>query len=170
MLLTFFFFLIDLSMEEPVMSIFKTQSKTELQDVSESFGDELHSAPTRAPLPADMPAPARDKRQKSIVQSDLHITGNIQTTGILEFAGHIDGDVSSDTLIISHEGTITGQVSAKHLTSSGNISGNISAEDVQLKSMSQTKAAMRCHKITVETGAVLEGKVLCLPTSALKSK
>jgi len=152
------------------MSIFKTQSKTDLQDDSGSFGDELHSTPTRVPLPADMHAPARDKRQKSIVQSDLHITGNIQTTGILVFAGHIDGDVSSDTLIISHEGSITGQVSTKHLTSSGNIAGKISAEDVQLKTMSQTKAATRCQKITVETGAVLEGKVLCIPTSALKSK
>ena len=152
------------------MSIFKTQSKTDLQDISESFGDELHSTPTRAPLPADMPAPARDKRQKSIVQSDLHITGNIQKTGILEFAGQIDGDVSSDTLIISHEGTITGRLSTKHLISSGSISGKISAENVQLKSMSQTKAAMRCKRITVEYGAVIEGKVQCLPNSAPKSK
>tara|TARA_B110000977_G_scaffold176496_1_gene232236 strand:- start:40 stop:498 length:459 start_codon:yes stop_codon:yes gene_type:complete len=152
------------------MSIFKAQPKTGLQDASENFDNELHSTPKRAPIPAEMPAPAREKRQKSVVQSDLLITGNIRTTGILEFAGQIDGDVSSDTLIISYEGTITGRVSTKHLMSSGNISGKISAEDVQLKSMSQTKAAMRCKRITVEFGAVIEGKVQCLPTSAPKSK
>ena len=145
------------------MSIFVKQTKADERKTPEVFDDELSYVSSRSPLPGEMPAPPRDKRQRSIVQSDLVITGNLSTTGILDFAGRITGDVSSDTLLIGADGQITGQIRTKHLTTTGEITGNLFAEDVTLKSKSLTNANIQCERISVEAGAVIDGNLQCQP-------
>lgn len=147
-----------------MMSIFGKQTKIAEQNAPEAYDDELDRVSSRSPLPGEMPAQPRDKRKKSIFQSDLVITGNLSTTGILDFAGHITGDVSADTLFISADGKITGQIRTKHLTTSGEITGNLFAEDVTLKSKSLTNADIQCERISVEAGADIEGNLQCQPS------
>lgn len=120
-------------------------------------------ATSRPPLPGEMPDPHRDRRHKSVVQSDLVIEGNLKTTGILEFAGTISGDVSADTLILSQGGQITGDAKAKHLSTDGVITGSVSAEDVTLKSKSVTNADIHCQRVSVESGAEIKGALDCSP-------
>jgi cytoskeletal protein CcmA (bactofilin family) len=122
----------------------------------------LHDA-SRPALPGEMRDPPRDRRLKSLVQSDLVIEGNLETTGILEFSGTIIGDICVDTLVLKQGGKITGNVQAKHLSSSDTITGRILAEDVTLKSKSITNADIFCQQLSVEPGAAIMGAVECNP-------
>lgn len=124
--------------------------------------DQAYST-SRAPLPGEMPDPPRDRRHKSVVQSDLVIEGDLKTTGILEFSGAITGDVSADTLSLCQGGRITGDARAKHLSTDGIITGSVSAEDVTLKSKSVTKADIHCQRVSVESGAEINGALDCSP-------
>lgn len=165
MVLTFLISLADLETEEPHMSLFAKHDKPpEAEGHRPTTKTESQAyAPSRAPLPGEMPDPPRDRREKSMIQSDLVIEGNLKTTGILEFAGTISGDVSADTLNLSQGGQITGDAKAKHLSTDGVITGSVSAEDVTLKSKSVTNADIHCQRVSVESGAEIKGALDCSP-------
>ena len=145
------------------MSIFAKQNEANKPKTLEVIDDDPSGKPSRLPLPGETPAPARDRRQKSVIQSDLVITGNLTTTGILEFCGQITGDLSADTLFVTEDGRINGKVSTKHITVSGTLTGNLVAEDATFKSKSATKADIQCERVSVEAGAMIDGHMTCRP-------
>ena len=138
------------------MSLF-SQSKPESRPTSSNEAGVESSL--RQALPADSKDSPRDTRYRSVIQSDLTITGNIDTAGILEFSGKVIGDVRAGTLSVHEGGTIKGNVTGKHVTTDGDISGSIGAGDVALQKHSQTNADIRCDRFAVETGAVIHGKL-----------
>lgn len=104
-----------------------------------------------------IPTKASDDRKRSIIQSDIRIEGNFKAEGILEFGGTISGNVTADTLILTRDGVITGDIYARHVTIEGTQSGKIIALNVNLKSSARLKADITYDRLCIESGAQIEG-------------
>jgi cytoskeletal protein CcmA (bactofilin family) len=65
------------------------------------------------------------KGNGTYLSETLHIDGEITSTGSVELAGLIDGNINSDDLIILDTGSIKGNVKANSVSVDGQVEGNI---------------------------------------------
>ena len=73
-------------------------------------GSSMFSKTDTAPAPARAPNP---NAGKSVLASDLRITGDITSTGSVEVFGEIEGTLNARGLTIGTEGVVKGTVSAE---------------------------------------------------------
>jgi cytoskeletal protein CcmA (bactofilin family) len=97
-------------------------------------------------------------RRRSVIQDDITISGDLVADGILEFGGVITGDVTADTLVLSKNGVINGNIRARNVTIEGVQSGGtITGEAVSLKVTARVAADITCRNLEIESGAQVEG-------------
>jgi cytoskeletal protein CcmA (bactofilin family) len=94
---------------------------------------------------------------KSVLASDLKITGDIISKGSIEVMGDIDGSINADTLVISHEGRVKGAIAAKTIDLRGALNGKIDCATLTLRSAAQVTADVTYSALTIESGAQIEG-------------
>ncbi|MGB3279800.1 MAG: polymer-forming cytoskeletal protein [Pseudorhodobacter sp.] len=94
---------------------------------------------------------------KSVLASDLKITGDIVSKGSVEVMGEIDGSVAADSLVVSHEGAIKGTISAKTVDLRGKLNGKIESTTLTLRSAAQVTADVSYTTLSIESGAQIEG-------------
>ena len=73
-------------------------------------------APSSAPVPpaSDFKATApKAKPPASVLSSDLHITGNLKTTGDIQVEGTVEGDIRAHLLTSGESATIKGEARAR---------------------------------------------------------
>ena len=102
------------------------------------------------------PTPPSDRR-RSVLHDGITITGNWESDGIVEFGGTITGDLTADTLVLTEDGIITGNVRARNVTISGTLDGTIAAVNVNLKPPARVTATIEAQNIAIEFGAQVEG-------------
>ena len=95
---------------------------------------------------------------RSLLSSDLRITGNISTTGVVEVMGDVQGDIDARTLLIGTEGTVTGKIRAESVEVRGHLSGSASCVQFTLRSTSVTSVQVTYETLVIENGAEIEGK------------
>lgn len=120
---------------------------------SASSTDQSTEAVSHTPTPPK----ANDERKRSIIQNDIRIEGHFSAEGILEFGGTIVGNVTADTLILTRDGTIHGDINARHVTIEGTQSGKIVALNVNLKSSARLQTDIIYDRLCIESGAQIEG-------------
>lgn len=118
--------------------------------------------PTAAPAPTapSRPASPGGNAGRSVLGSDLRITGEITTTGSVEVLGEIDGNITAHGLIIGAEGRVTGSVTADTVEVRGKLDGKIACESFTLRSSAQVKADITTNAVVIESGAQIEGRFL----------
>ena len=94
---------------------------------------------------------------KSVLASDLRITGDIVSKGSIEVMGEVDGSVTADSVVISHEGLIKGTIAAKTVDLRGKLTGKIESNTLTLRSAAQVTADVTYASLTIESGAQVEG-------------
>ncbi|WP_050525410.1 bactofilin family protein [Pseudorhodobacter aquimaris] len=94
---------------------------------------------------------------KSVLASDLKVTGDIISKGSIEVMGEVDGSITSESLIVSHEGAIKGNVAAKTVDLRGRLHGKIDSGALTLRSAAQVTAEITYETLTIESGAQVEG-------------
>ncbi|MGO4910199.1 polymer-forming cytoskeletal protein [Pseudorhodobacter sp. W20_MBD10_FR17] len=94
---------------------------------------------------------------KSVLASDLKITGDIISKGSIEVMGDIEGSISAETLVISHEGRVKGSISAKTIDLRGTLDGTVDSTTLTLRSAAQVTADVTYSALTIESGAQIEG-------------
>ncbi|MDN5787708.1 polymer-forming cytoskeletal protein [Pseudorhodobacter sp.] len=94
---------------------------------------------------------------KSILASDLKITGDIISKGTIEVMGEVDGSVSAQSLLVSHEGGIKGSIAADTVDLRGRINGKIDSGTLTLRSAAQVTADIIYATLSIESGASIEG-------------
>ena len=94
---------------------------------------------------------------KSILASDLKITGDIVSKGSIEVMGEVDGSISADSLVVSHEGTIKGTIGAKTVDLRGKLTGKIDSATLTQRSAAQVTADITYTTLSIESGAQIEG-------------
>ncbi|WIY24279.1 bactofilin family protein [Parasedimentitalea psychrophila] len=118
------------------------------------------SSTPAAPAPSDFRASApKAKPPVSILSSDLHVTGNMKTTGDIQVEGTVDGDIRAHLLTIGESATIKGEVIADDVVINGRIVGRVRGLKVRLTASARVEGDIIHKTIAIESGAHFEGSV-----------
>jgi len=113
-----------------------------------------------APKGADMtPTAPKAKPPASVLSSDLHIQGNMKTTGDIQVEGTVEGDIRAHLLTIGETATIKGEVVADDVVVNGRIVGRVRGLKVRLTSTARVEGDIIHKTIAIESGAHFEGSV-----------
>jgi cytoskeletal protein CcmA (bactofilin family) len=131
-------------------------------------GPKAADAATPAAPETPMPKPQTDfksqsapkpKPPASVLSADLHITGNIKTTGDIQVEGTVEGDIRAHLLTIGESATIKGEVIADDVVINGRIVGRVRGLKVRLSSSARVEGDIIHKTIAIESGAHFEGSV-----------
>lgn len=106
--------------------------------------------------PATAPKP---KPAASVLSPDLHVTGNIRTTGDIQVEGTVEGDIRAHLLTIGESATIKGEVIADDVVVNGRIVGRVRGLKVRLTATARVEGDIIHKTIAIESGAHFEGSV-----------
>ncbi len=97
---------------------------------------------------------------KNFLDSDVEIKGNLKFAGEMSFDGKIEGDISTDgILIVGESAVVNGNVSVNSVVLRGKINGNVVAkEKIELKSKAEMFGDLRSAKLVIEEGVTFVGK------------
>ena len=114
------------------------------------------AAPAQSDYKSSAPKP---KPPASTLSADLHITGNIKTSGDIQVEGTVDGDIRAHLLTIGESATIKGEVTADDVVINGRIVGRVRGLKVRLTSTARVEGDIIHKTIAIESGAHFEGSV-----------
>ncbi len=143
-------------------------SKSKINDPSPQKADAPkpagHDKPQDAPKAATpqgdyKSAPPKAKPPASVLSSDLHVTGNMKTTGDIQVEGTVEGDIRAHLLTIGETATIKGEVIADDVVINGRIVGRVRGLKVRLTSSARVEGDIIHKTIAIESGAHFEGSV-----------
>jgi cytoskeletal protein CcmA (bactofilin family) len=118
------------------------------------------AAPAVPPRSTDFKASApKAKPPASTLSADLHITGNLKTTGDIQVEGTVEGDIRAHLLTIGETATIKGEVIADDVVVNGRIVGRVRGLKVRLTSTARVEGDIIHKTIAIESGAHFEGSV-----------
>ena len=120
------------------------------------------SSPQSSAIPVAN-ASASDDRRRSVLHDGITIRGNWESDGIVEFGGTIIGDLTADTLVLTEQGKVTGNVRARNVTISGILDGTIAAVNVTFKPQARVTAHVETQTLTIEAGARVDGRMKSNP-------
>ena len=99
------------------------------------------------------------KPPASVLSADLHITGNLKTTGDIQVEGTVEGDIRAHLLTIGESATIKGEVIADDVVINGRIVGRVRGLKVRLTATARVEGDIIHKTIAIESGAHFEGSV-----------
>jgi len=111
----------------------------------------MSSAPSSVTPKAKPPA--------SVLSTDLHIKGNIKTSGDIQIEGEIVGDVRAHLLTIGETARIKGEVVADDVVVNGHVAGTVRGLKVRLTATARVEGDIIHKTIAIESGAHFEGSV-----------
>ena len=116
------------------------------------------SAP--APSASDFKSSApKAKPPASQMSTDLHITGNLKTSGDIMIEGTVDGDIRAHLLTVGEGATVNGECVADDVVINGRIVGTVRGLKVRLTSTARVEGDIIHKTIAIESGAHFEGSV-----------
>ncbi|BBU55799.1 MULTISPECIES: bactofilin family protein [Mameliella] len=104
-------------------------------------------------------ATPKAKPPASSLSADLHVTGNIKTTGDIQVEGTVEGDIRAHVLTIGESATIKGEVVADDVVVNGRIVGRVRGLKVRLTATARVEGDIIHKTIAIESGAHFEGSV-----------
>ncbi|QOL79816.1 bactofilin family protein [Pseudooceanicola spongiae] len=140
-------------------------SKSKINEPGPKTSESTHSAgtdvsaPKTATSPDYKPTAPKAKPPASVLSTDLHITGNLKTTGDIQVEGTIEGDIRAHLLTIGEGATIRGEVTADDVVINGRIIGRVRGLKVRLTSTARVEGDIIHKTIAIESGAHFEGSV-----------
>jgi cytoskeletal protein CcmA (bactofilin family) len=99
------------------------------------------------------------KPPASVISADLHITGNVKTTGDIQVEGTVEGDIRAHLLTIGETATINGEVMADDVVINGRVVGRVRGLKVRLTATARVEGDIIHKTIAIESGAHFEGSV-----------
>jgi cytoskeletal protein CcmA (bactofilin family) len=102
---------------------------------------------------------AKAKPPASVLSSDLHVVGNLRTTGDIQVEGTIEGDIRAHLLTVGEGATVKGEVIADDVVVNGRIVGRVRGLKVRLTSTARVEGDIIHKTIAIESGAHFEGSV-----------
>ncbi|MGX0903114.1 cytoskeletal protein CcmA (bactofilin family) [Roseovarius sp. MBR-79] len=105
------------------------------------------------------PAAPKAKPPASVLSSDLHIQGNLRTTGDIQVEGTIEGDIRAHLLTVGEGATVKGEVIADDVVINGRVVGRVRGLKVRLTSTARVEGDIIHKTIAIESGAHFEGSV-----------
>lgn len=113
--------------------------------------------PTTSPV-LRPPMPQGGNSARSILGSDLRITGEISCSGTVEIMGEIDGNITAFAMIVGQEGRVSGSVKAESVEVKGRLDGKVDSRAFSMRSTSNVAADITYDTLVIESGAQIEGR------------
>ncbi|MCR9109681.1 MAG: polymer-forming cytoskeletal protein [Rhodobacteraceae bacterium] len=107
-------------------------------------------------VPSTTP-PSPTDRRRSVLHDGITIEGNWSSDGIVEFGGKIVGDLTVETLVLTKDGQVVGNVHARNVTIEGILTGSIEADSVSLLSTASVEADIVTQDLSIAHGASING-------------
>lgn len=103
----------------------------------------------------------------SLLDSQLSMTGDLDTGGSLRIDGELTGSVRrADTVVIGVGARMTGDIFAREVIVGGAIDGSIHAsERVELQPTAIVNGGITTQVVLVQEGGVVNGRIEMQPTS-----
>jgi cytoskeletal protein CcmA (bactofilin family) len=143
-------------------------SKSKINEPGPKAADQASPA-AAAPTPSAMSGTSsseatpvstpKAKPPASTLSADLHVTGNMKTTGDIIVEGTVEGDIRAHLLTIGESATIKGEVTADDVVINGRIVGRVRGLKVRLTSTARVEGDIIHKTIAIESGAHFEGSV-----------
>lgn len=95
---------------------------------------------------------------RTVLASDIRLSGDLSSSGTVEILGEVTGDVSAQTLIVGAEGLLKGSVSAEAVEVRGHLEGKVSCLAFTLRSSAIVMAEVNYDTLVIESGAQIDGK------------
>ncbi|SMP11118.1 bactofilin family protein [Shimia sagamensis] len=118
----------------------------------------IPAAPAKASEFKSASAP-KAKPPASVLSTDLHVTGNMKTTGDIQVEGTVEGDIRAHLLTVGETATIKGEIIADDVVINGRIVGRVRGLKVRLTSTARVEGDIIHKTIAIESGAHFEGSV-----------
>ncbi|MBV2361222.1 polymer-forming cytoskeletal protein [Thalassococcus sp. CAU 1522] len=137
-------------------------SKSKINEPGPKAEDTAKPAAPEMPRPSASdfkPTAPKAKPPASILSQDLHITGNIKTTGDIQVEGTVEGDIRAHLLTVGESATIKGEVIADDVVVNGRIVGRVRGLKVRLTATARVEGDIIHKTIAIESGAHFEGSV-----------
>ncbi len=144
-------------------------SKSKINDPAPSNADTNKPAVPSSSAPSSSTPPSKPNEFKasapkakppaSVLSADLHVTGNMKTTGDIQVEGTVEGDIRAHLLTIGETATIKGEVIADDVVINGRIVGRVRGLKVRLTSTARVEGDIIHKTIAIESGAHFEGSV-----------
>ena len=140
-------------------------SKSKINDPAPTDTAAANPAAPTAAVPAAKPpsefmsSAPKAKPAASVLSTDLHVTGNMKTTGDIQVEGTVEGDIRAHLLTIGETATIKGEVVADDVVINGRIIGRVRGLKVRLTSTARVEGDIIHKTIAIESGAHFEGSV-----------
>ena len=123
------------------------------------------SSPPSSPATPVDPRKDAGQHKRSLLQADLHITGSITSSGVVDLAGTLSGDLEADSLVLQANGTITGDIRTRSAAIDGSVNGAIHAKTVAIAASAHLQANITAESLALEPGAEVEGALSIKPAS-----
>lgn len=107
--------------------------------------------------PLAPPTRAND-RNVSMIGPDLTITGNLISKGEVQVDGIVQGDIHGSHVVIGERATIHGSIVSDEVVIRGHVIGSVRSKRVMLQSTSQVEGDIFHQSLSIEQGALFEGK------------
>lgn len=105
------------------------------------------------------PASLKAKPPASTLSTDLHIKGNVKTTGDIQISGTVDGDIRAHLLTVGEGSTVKGEIVADDIVVHGRVVGRVRGLKVRLTATARVEGDIIHKTIAIESGAHFEGSV-----------
>lgn len=101
----------------------------------------------------------------SLLDSQLTLTGEIDTAGSLRIDGTLDGAIRrADTVVVGVGARMTGDVHAREVVIGGTVTGNVFATDrVELQPTAIVTGNVTTQVVLVQEGGVVNGRIEMRP-------
>lgn len=99
-----------------------------------------------------------NSNEETVIAEGLKIEGTVTADGLVRVHGKVIGDLRCSSLIISERAEITGTVTADEVEVDGTVDGPIRASDVVLQSNAQVSGDIHHTSLSIEKGAIFEGR------------
>ena len=94
----------------------------------------------------------------SILSNSLKVRGDLISSGMIEIEGLIDGNISSNSVILREDAQVEGEIIAESVIIKGSFRGNIRAKNISISSKAKVFGAIEYMCLAVEDGASIEGQ------------
>jgi cytoskeletal protein CcmA (bactofilin family) len=117
---------------------------------------------TTIPAETDMalrpPARPNVPGGRTVLAADIHLSGDLSSSGTVEILGEASGDITAQTLIVGAEGLVKGSVSAEAVEVRGTLDGKVSCLSFTLRSSAVVTAEVNYDLLIIESGAQIDGR------------
>ncbi|MDA8803093.1 polymer-forming cytoskeletal protein [Amylibacter sp.] len=105
------------------------------------------------------PASLKAKPPASTLSTDIHIKGNVKTSGDIQISGTVDGDIRAHLLTVGEGSTVKGEIVADDIVVHGRVIGRVRGLKVRLTATARVEGDIIHKTIAIESGAHFEGSV-----------